>query len=354
MQDLSSHSTKYSSKEILYITILIAVILHFGKMVFIPLSFAMLISFLLYPVCHWIEKKGLNRSLSITIAMAFAIILIIVFIFILAIQLNSFISEWSNLKLKLYDTFNQLSEYLKDDLNVSLPQQKLWMENLVNDSGKHILPFISSTAYSVSVYAVLVIIIPVLSALILYYRDKFIKTIYLLFPSIETETIRKTLHETILTYYNFIKGMLTVYLIVGILNSTGLAILGIPYPILFGFLASILTFIPYVGIMIASLLPIAISWITFNSIWYPLGVVAIFSIVQYLEANIIFPFVVSSKLNINTFATIIAILTGGILWGGAGMILFVPFIAIIKLIADKTESLKVLSILLGTDQKPHP
>ena len=99
--------------------------------------------------------------------------------------------------------------------------------------------------------------------------------------------------------------------------------------------------------MISSLLPIAISWITFNSIWYPLGVILVFSIVQILEAYVIFPFAVGSRLKINTLVIIIMITAGGILWGAAGMILFIPFISIIKLIAERTESLKTLSLLLG-------
>ena len=141
--------------------------------------------------------------------------------------------------------------------------------------------------------------------------------------------------------------MAIVYLIVGLLNSIGLAIIGIPHPFMFGFIASILTFIPYVGIMISSLLPIAVSWITFDSVWYPLGVVLVFAIVQILEAYVIFPFAVGNRLKINTLVIIIMITAGGILWGAAGMILFIPFISIVKLIADRTDSLKSLSLLLS-------
>ena len=145
--------------------------------------------------------------------------------------------------------------------------------------------------------------------------------------------------------------MALVYLIVGILNTIGLLIIGVPHAILFGFIASILTFIPYVGIIFASIFPIAISWLTYNSIWHPIAVIALYTFVQYLEANIIFPMAVSNRLNINTLATIIMIILGGIIWGAAGMILFVPFIAIVKLIADNTEELKNISVLLGTKNK---
>jgi predicted PurR-regulated permease PerM len=99
--------------------------------------------------------------------------------------------------------------------------------------------------------------------------------------------------------------------------------------------------------MISALLPITVSWITFNSIWYPIGVIIVFGIVQLVEANIIFPMAVGSRLKINTLVIIFMIILGGILWGGAGMILFIPFVSILKLIADRTESLKSLSMLLG-------
>jgi predicted PurR-regulated permease PerM len=93
------------------------------------------------------------------------------------------------------------------------------------------------------------------------------------------------------------------------------------------------------------------SWITYNSIWYPFSVIALFALVQYLEANLIFPLAVSNKLHLNALVTLIAILLGGLLWGVAGMILFVPFLAIAKLIADNHPDLKAWSILLGTSKQ---
>jgi predicted PurR-regulated permease PerM len=123
---------------------------------------------------------------------------------------------------------------------------------------------------------------------------------------------------------------------------------------MFGFIASVLTFIPYIGIITASLLPITMAWITYDSIWYPLGVVGIFTFVQYLEANIIFPMAVSNRLSINTFVTIVVILAGGVLWGAAGMILFIPYAAILKLIADRTDHLKALSLILGNGAVQDP
>lgn len=342
---------RYTLLEKLQFTVLICVLLYFGRTLLIPLSIALLISCLLYPSCSWMEKKGINKSVAIGIAIFGLCLLFAGVAYLLFLQFARFSNEWLQLRIKLSEAFKQLGLYMASHFGISKEQQDAWLKNIADSSGSELIPFLRLTLYSFSVMFVLLILIPIISALILYYRRQLVKALHNLFPVSEKDKISEILRATVHTYFSFIKGMLLVYLIVGILNSIGLAIIGIPNPILFGFIASILTFIPYVGILIASLLPIAISWITFNSIWYPLGVILVFTIVQYLEANVIFPFAVSNRLNINTLATIVAILVGGILWGGIGMILFIPFLGIIKLIADKTAGLKTLSILLDTNDE---
>lgn len=338
---------KFTALEILQFTLIVSVLLYFGKTLFIPLSFSLLISCILYPICKWLEKKGITRSIAIFIPIFSVMLFFGAILYLLFTQVMEFSNEWQVFKVKLLETTNQFSDFLSERFDLSAEKQMTFIQNIVNNSGTQAFSMLQTTIYSISESAFSLIIIPVYSALILYYRQLLATVLYHIFPSEKKEIIHEILVETIHAYYNFIKGMLLVYLIVGILNSIGLAIIGIPHPVLFGFIASILTFIPYVGIIISSLLPITISWITYNSIWYPLGVILVFTIVQVLEAYIIFPFAVGSRLKINTLVIIIMIIAGGIIWGAAGMILFIPFISIIKLIADRTKSLKTLSMLLG-------
>jgi predicted PurR-regulated permease PerM len=311
------------------------------------LSFSLLISFILYPICKWLEKKGMKRQMAIFVSVLLLTLLISVVFYLLLNRFIAFSHEWQSLKVKLTDTFTQLSVFLTEQTGFSNERQLTVFRNFIDNSGSQMVSFVQNIAYSFSESVLFLLVIPVFSALLLYHRRMLVKVLYEIFPSNKRETIHEVLVETIHAYYNFIKGMLLVYLIVGLLNSIGLLILGIPHPFLFGFVASVLTFIPYFGIMVASLLPITVAWITYNSIWYPMGVILVFGIVQILEANVIFPFAVSSRLKINTLVVLIVIIAGGIIWGGAGMILFIPFLGILKLIADRTESLKALSMLLG-------
>lgn len=342
---------KYSVLEILQFIVLASVILYFGKTLFIPLSFSLLISFILYPVCKWMEKKGIHKGIAIIICISGITLLAGAVIYLLYAQFSEFLQEWQSLRIKLGETINQLSIFISDRFDISLKKQTDFINNTLNNSGSQAFSILRNTAYSLSQSVFFLLMIPVFSALILFHRQMLSHALYELFPPDRKKTIHEILVETIHAYYNFIKGMLVVYLIVGLLNSIGLLIIGVPHPFLFGFIASILTFIPYVGIMISSLLPIAVSWITYNSIWYPIAVIAVFSIVQALEAYIIFPFAVGSRLKINTLVIIIVVIIGGVLWGAAGMILFVPFISIVKLIADRTPNLKTLSVLLGDGEQ---
>ena len=276
-----------------------SVILYFGRTFLIPLSFAMLISFILYPICAWMESKSISRMTAILFSMSIVLLLGASIIVLLVYQFISFLSEWPALKLKLLEAIEQISGFLLETFGLSRVKQNQLLNEIFNQSSGNILVIIRQTITTYSLSLVLLILVPIYSTLILFYRRRLVKAVYMIFPIESRVGIRTILGQTITAYYNFIKGMGIVYFIVGTLNSIGLLLLGVPHAIFFGYAAAILTFIPYVGIIVGSLLPIGMSWITYNSIWYPVGVVLLFTFVQYLEANLIFPLAVSNKLKIN-------------------------------------------------------
>jgi predicted PurR-regulated permease PerM len=125
-----------------------------------------------------------------------------------------------------------------------------------------------------------------------------------------------------------------------------LLLLGIDHAIFFGILSGILTIIPYIGIFIGALFPVIMALLTKDSMWYPAGVVIIFTIVQFIEGNFITPRITGSRVSINALAAIVALLIGGKILGIAGMILAVPALGIIKIILSHTTHLKHFVILI--------
>ncbi|MBX7240869.1 MAG: AI-2E family transporter [Bacteroidia bacterium] len=347
MNPLKSKDSLQQILMIVQVFVFSILILYLGKTLLIPLSFSLLISFILYPVCKWLENKGINRGVAITLPVFLVIMVLGGLSWLLISQLMEFTAEWINIKGKLLETVQQVSLLLTEKLGLSTKKQAEMLNDLANNAGNKVFSILGSTASSFSEGLFFLMMIPIFSSLILLYRNKLANALYQFFPSESQSSIYEILTESIHTYYNFIKGMAIVYLVVGILNSIGLALIGVPHPVLFGCIAAILTFIPYVGIMIASLLPITVAWVTYNSIWYPLAVVFVFGFVQTLEAYLIFPLAVGKKLKINTLIVFIMIIFGGMLWGAAGMILLIPMVSIVKLIADKSPKLRYLSELLG-------
>jgi predicted PurR-regulated permease PerM len=344
-------SSKVNWLKLLQYILLIAALLYFGRTLFVPLSFSLLISFILYPIVKWMENRGWSRWGAILVCLLTMLIVAAALSWLLIRQMVSFGQEWPMLQDKLLQAWQQFGLYLEQQFGVDDVQRSNWVEGLVRDAASTVLNVARGVLYASVTTVVLFLLIPLYAALILYNREQLAAALYSMFPQTEHRKI-SILQETITTYYNFIKGMIIVYAVVGLLNSAGLLLLGIPHAVFFGVVASILTFIPYVGISIGAILPMAVAWITYDSVWYPIGVIIVFSVVQYLEANLIFPLAVSFRLQVNMLFTLLAIVAGSILWGASGMILFVPFVAILKLIADKHEELRPVSLLLGTGMRP--
>jgi predicted PurR-regulated permease PerM len=320
-----------------------ALILYWGKILFIPLFFGLLIAIVMYPVCKWLENRGLNKIYAITICLLIVTLLIAALLALLVWQLKVFSKDAPLILNRLESALQEFQLWLTENTNINMNLQDTGNEKFTAALGNLLQSGFQGTINTLFI----MFLTPVYTALFMYHRRILVQYIKLVTPGRYQHQLDMILKQTIHTYFNYIKGMILVYLFVGILNSIGLLALGVKHAILFGMLCAIMTIIPYIGIFISALLPISVIWLETGNIWYPLGVVAVFSFVQYLEANVIFPKVVGTQLHVSTLAMLIAIIVGGIIWGVAGMVLFIPFVAILKIISDNIEEWKPVNLLLS-------
>lgn len=331
----------------LIVTTLILALMYLGRSVFVPLAFSVLIAFVIYPICSGLERLGIGRVWAILIGELAVFLLLGAVVFLLIWQFGEFLDQWPLINARLQAAINRVNQIVVKQYAIPAEDQLGYLQSLVFENTNRLFAFLQNLLFLSATGLVMLVLIPFYTALILYYRSLWIKAIVAATGEEHRQKVLRLVRGSVQKYFDFVKGMLLVYLIVAILNSIGLAILGVPHPILFGVIASVLTFIPYFGIVVGALLPMAVSWVTFDSIWYPIGVVAIFTLIQYLEANFIFPLAVSVKLKVNTLVSIVAIFAGAVIWGAAGMILFVPFLGILRLIAKEIEGWEPLAIFLG-------
>lgn len=340
-----------SSLRLLQIIFFAILFMYFGQILFIPLSFALLISLILYPFCQWIEKHKMGRSLATAISLAVVIFLFVLLIWAIIWQLNYLKNDLPFIVQKLKSLIQQSQKSINENIGASIGLKPDWMENIILNSGNNISSFLQTSFRSMGNLIFSLFIIPVFTALFLYHREQFVLFLNAVFGEKYRSRLHIVLRESSYAYYKYVIGVAKVYLIVGALNSVGLLLLGIEHAVFFGMLAAFMTIIPYIGIILSALLPVSVAWATKDSLIYPLGIIAIFSFVQYLESSVIFPKVVGQQLNVSTWAILVALTAGGIIWGVSGMILFIPFIAILKIISDKIEEWAPLNILLSRKGK---
>jgi len=299
--------------------------------------FGLFIAFVTYPVSKWFENRHFPKSVAVGICVTIVILLFLALLALLAFEVNIFLQDLSAIIGKVQAALPKVQAWLSQKFGMSVEVQATWLNQLAANGGDNLLSSVGNTFSSTIPALFMLFMTPVFAALFLYHRRKFVEGLVLMFDKEQDKKIKTILYATVHSYFRFIRGMIIVYITVGILNSIGLLMLGIEHAILFGLLAAIMTIIPYAGIIISSLLPISVALLTKDSLWYPLGVIGVFSFVQYLEANVIFPKAVGTQLHVSTWMMLVAIIVGGIVWGMAGMILFIPFVGILKVVISNVD-----------------
>ena len=328
-------------------TFILVLLLYFGKTLFIPLFFGLLVALVTYPVCKWLEAKSWPRSFAISILIIFIVLLFGTLLWMLGYEMNLFIKDIPTITERLSYFSPHIKKWVEVTLGIQQSTQEIWLDKMAHNIENGITTYLKG-AFNATISTIFVLImIPIYAALFLYHRGIFVKFLEMIISIKNKEKLPTILSQSILSYFNYIKGTFFVYCIVGTLNSIGLLALGINHAILYGMVTSFMMVIPYVGIFISAALPVSVALITKDSVWYAVGVVAIFVFIQYLESNIIFPRIVGQQLNLSTWATLVAIIIGTLLWGISGMILFTPFAAILKIISDNVDELKPINILLN-------
>jgi predicted PurR-regulated permease PerM len=317
------------------------------KGILIPLAFGGILAMLLHPICHRLEGWKLPRVVAIFICL----ILVVGFIFglftLVVNQLSTFSEELPAYSSKVTQLLNKLQIFIEQKLNIRKGKQgaelqKYGLEALKN-SGEYISNFLSGTSNLLANAS----LVPIYVFFFLYYRDFLKVFLHRLLKNTKTSKINLVISKIYEVVQSYLLGLFLVIFIVAVLNSVGLMFLDIDYAIFLGTFAAFLLLIPYIGITIGALLPIIIALLTKDSPLYAVAVLGLFLAVQALESNLITPYVVGSKVSINSFAAIIALLLGGQLWGMAGLVLALPIIAIIKVIFDNVPGLQPYGYLLG-------
>jgi len=135
--------------------------------------------------------------------------------------------------------------------------------------------------------------------------------------------------------------------VTGLLTGVILALFGLDLALVFGVLAFFLNFVPSVGSIIATLLPIPMAMVQFDSFWMIAGIVLIPGAVQMTIGNGIEPVLMGEGLDLHPVTILLALVFWGLIWGVVGMFLAAPITAVLRIVLDRFETTRPVAGLLA-------
>lgn len=319
-----------------------ALVLYYSSAVFLQLFIAFALAYILNPAVEFLERKGVKRLFSILIVFCLALIVCGGFAIFFAVSITG---EFSNMQLNLpyyvqhlYEiTPVSIKEYLGVEttdklalkLNELLQQARAAAPGLL----KPLLAFLQkalSSTLGLLLALLGYLIIPVYLFYLLFDLPELKAFIMSYIPERFRPSYISKLAEVDAVLSGFIRGQLSVCVILAILYSAGLYAIGIDLAIVIGTLAGITFIIPYVGTIIGICLSVVMALLKFNDLLHPMLCLGWFGFVQLLEGTIITPKIVGDTVGLHPLVAIVALLIGGQLFGIAGMLLAVPLTAVMQ------------------------
>jgi predicted PurR-regulated permease PerM len=210
-------------------------------------------------------------------------------------------------------------------------------------AGKQAMSLLMGTAEMLGTFLLTMIYV----FFILRYRKRFKYFLFRISPKKNRSEIKQTLSEISRVISGYLVGKLILMGILLVCYLLGLGFSGVDNFILVSLIAVVLNLIPYLGNVIGFSTALAYGYLVSGDFYVLIGVVVTFSISLFIETYILQPYIMGSKVNVHPFLVIVMVILGGALWGISGMILAVPFTAILTVLLLHLPYLKSVGLLLS-------
>jgi predicted PurR-regulated permease PerM len=334
------------ANQYLFFIILVVGVLYFGKPFLAPIFFGALLAMLMAPMCRRFERWGLNRALA-TLGCILILVLVIAGIaVVVSTQLATFMDNLSQIEARAKELLADVQRFIQEHSGVSPEDQekivkKEAQQTTQSGPGMATLFLTAVTATITGVVLTLVI-----TFLMIFNKEQFETFFVRLYEETDTEKVKTIVGQIAQVSQKYLTGRAMSVLIIATLYSIGLLIVGVKNAVLLAGIAALLTLIPYLGTVLGGLIPVLMGLLTQDvqtALWA--GVVMIG--IQTIDNYFIEPNVVGGEVNLNALWSILSIIAGGMIWGVAGMIIFLPLFGILKIVFDHVQPLKPLGYLLG-------
>jgi predicted PurR-regulated permease PerM len=323
--------------------------------VLLPFIVGGAIAYFLDPVADRLERMGLSRVTATAVislvALLAVILLVLAVIPSLVAQLTSLINTAPDMARQLQAFLIQQFPDLADETSV-VRQTLQDIGVAIQQRGGQLAGGLVSSAIGLVSIVVFIVVVPVVAFYLLLDWDRMVQRIDAMLPLDHAPTIRRLAGEIDAVLAGFVRGQLSVCLLLGTYYVIGLMLAGLQYGLIVGAIAGAITFIPYVGSLVGGMLAIGLALFQFWGDWASIAVVAaVFAAGQFIEGNIMTPKLVGKSVGLHPVWLLLALSAFGSLFGFVGMLIAVPVAAMMGVLTRfAVEQYQASLLYRGTEE----
>lgn len=322
--------------------------LYFARAFLVPVVMALLLSMLLRPIVRGLQRLYIPEALGAAIVLIVLVLVTLAGLMLVAEPASKWVAQAPETLEKVHVKINGVINSARKFTRAAESVQQITESPEGGTTKVEIKrPGILRQAWGQAKGA-LVMLLEIFVLLYFYLAagDIFTLKLIQILPRLQDKKrALEMARETQASISQYLVSMTLVNLIEGTAIGTGLAILGLPNPLLWGVLAFSANYIPYVGAVIAASIVTIVSLTTFDSVGYALIAPLIYFGVNFTD-NFLGPYIVGKRLVLNPVVVFLAVMFWGWIWGLLGVLLAVPMTMAIKIVCDHNAVLAPFSEFL--------
>jgi predicted PurR-regulated permease PerM len=359
---------KFRPVIVLFTAVLVVGTLYVAQAVLVPIALAALLTFLLGPVADFLYRRGLPRALSVVVVVLLAGSVLGGVAYVLVLQATSLANELplyrENIRQKIIDlrgagqggSLEKVQETVKDvtgamqEKTAAPPPQHVIVDQPPAAAFWNLPALIGPWLEPAATAGLVVILVIFMLLERQQLRNRVIRVVG--YGRLTGTT--KALDEASQRISRYLLMQSVVNTFFGVCIAAGLWFIGVPYALLWGFLAGVLRFIPYAGPWLGALLPITLSLAAFPGWQQPLLVVGLFAVLELFTNMVLETVLYSGSAGVSEVSLLVAVAFWTWLWGPIGLLLATPLTVCLVVFAKQVPEMGFVAVLMADDPPLSP
>lgn len=343
-----------SLNQFLLLLVLIFMIMHHAQEFLIPVAISGMFAMMLVPVCRFLEGKKLPRGVAAALSVVATLLIFLSLGYVLINQVIVLSKNANTIGARLTDLLEVAYTFILEHFQYPIDKQREYLQKQIAGLSDSAAMYVGGLFMSVLSGLVNVLIITTYTLLFLIYRNRIMRFVLMLVNKYggrsNIDEAKDVVEKITGVASSYLSGVFSVVAILSVIYTIGLTIIGIENALFFGLLAALINVIPYIGSVGGAIIVVIYTLITRDTLATPIAVAVFFTVIQQIDSYFLTPKITGGMVQLSPLFTIMALLLGAMVWGLAGMILFIPFMGVLKVIFDHVDRLKPYGYLIGVNR----